>query len=268
MGRGSAASCSSARPRSRAKQGCVRMEWEAEPNALGFYERLGAVHVRDSEPSEWGRVLAVMGVSLVGDRFASVYPLVTARSVARAFTYEVPDDVERGAIVDVRFGNARRRGIVTEVGVAAPDGVVAAPVERVADTLPPALVDLALWLADYYGSTPARALQLVAPYNAKRRGERRAPSAARWRRGPAGALSAPQEPRSRASPAARRRRGNLLLRRDRQRQDRGLHPRLRGCARARARRDRARAGDRADAADARPLPRALRRPRRRPALAR
>jgi primosomal protein N' (replication factor Y) len=106
-------------------------------------------------------------------RFASVYPLVTARAVARPFTYEVPDEVERGAIVDVRFGNARRRGIVTEVGVRPPDGVVAAPVERVAETLPPALVDLALWIADYYGSTPARALALVAPYNAKRRGERR-----------------------------------------------------------------------------------------------
>jgi primosomal protein N' (replication factor Y) len=106
-------------------------------------------------------------------KYASVYPLVTARTLARAFTYEVPDDVERGAIVDVRFGNARRRGIVTEVGVAAPDGVTVAPVDRVAETLSPALVDLALWLADYYGSTPARALQLVAPYNAKRRGERR-----------------------------------------------------------------------------------------------
>jgi primosomal protein N' (replication factor Y) (superfamily II helicase) len=106
-------------------------------------------------------------------RYASVYPLVTARSVARAFTYEVPDGVERGAVVEVRFGNARRRGIVTEVGVAPPDGVTASPVERVAQTLPPALVDLALWLADYYGSTPARALQLVAPQQAKRRGERR-----------------------------------------------------------------------------------------------
>jgi primosomal protein N' (replication factor Y) len=109
-------------------------------------------------------------------RYASVYPLVTARAVARPFTYEVPDEVERGAIVDVRFGNARRRGIVTEVGVPPPDGVVAAPVERVAESLPPALVDLALWLADYYGSTPARALQLVAPYNAKRRGDRRTPA--------------------------------------------------------------------------------------------
>jgi primosomal protein N' (replication factor Y) (superfamily II helicase) len=106
-------------------------------------------------------------------RLASVYPLVNARAVARAFTYEVPDEVERGAIVDVRFGNARRRGIVTEVDVAAPEDVAVAAVERVAETLPPALVDLALWLADYYGSTPARALALVAPYNAKRRGERR-----------------------------------------------------------------------------------------------
>ncbi len=51
------------------------------------------------------------------------------------------------------------------------------PVERVAETLPPALVDLALWLADYYGSTPARALALVAPHAPKRRGERRHASA-------------------------------------------------------------------------------------------
>src|SRR5262245_8460533 len=105
---------------------------------------------------------------------ASVYPLVTARSVARPFTYSVPDETSVGAVVEVRFGNARRRGVVTEVGVEPPEGIEAAPVERVAETLPPALVELALWLADYYGSTPARALALVAPYNAKRRGEPRA----------------------------------------------------------------------------------------------
>jgi len=120
-------------------------------------------------------------------RLASVYPLVTARAVARPFTYEVPEDAEKGAIVEVRFGNARRRGVVTEVDVAAPAGVTTAAVERVAETLPPALVDLALWLADYYGSTPARALALVAPYNAKRRGERRAAAAA-------GALAAEAPP--------------------------------------------------------------------------
>ena len=56
-------------------------------------------------------------------RFASVYPLVTARAVARPFTYEVPEEAEKGAVVEVRFGNARRRGVVTEVGVALPQGV-------------------------------------------------------------------------------------------------------------------------------------------------
>ncbi|MBX5473569.1 MAG: primosomal protein N' [Thermoleophilia bacterium] len=110
-------------------------------------------------------------------RFASVYPLVTARAVARPFTYTVSDDVGRGAVVEVRFGNARRRGVVTEVGVEPPDGVDPAPVERVVETLPPPLVDLALWLADYYGSTPGRALALVAPHLPRRRGERRDVSA-------------------------------------------------------------------------------------------
>ncbi|HUJ92411.1 MAG TPA: primosomal protein N', partial [Gaiellaceae bacterium] len=111
-------------------------------------------------------------------RLASVYPLVTARAVARPFTYEVPDEAEKGDVVEVKFGNARRRGVVTEIGVAPPDGVEAAPVERVAERLPPGLVDLALWLADYYGSTPARALALVAPHAPRRRGERRDASAA------------------------------------------------------------------------------------------
>ena len=44
--------------------GAVRLEWEAEPNAVGFYEKLGGRYLRDSEASEWGRVLPVMGVSL------------------------------------------------------------------------------------------------------------------------------------------------------------------------------------------------------------
>src|SRR5206468_10476497 len=95
------------------------------------------------------------------------------RALARPFTYEVPDEVGKGAVVEIRFANARRRGVVVEVDVEAPEGVEPAAIERVLETLPPALVDLALWLADYYGSTPARALGLIAPHNAQRRGERR-----------------------------------------------------------------------------------------------
>jgi GNAT superfamily N-acetyltransferase len=44
--------------------GAKRVEWDAEPNAIGFYEKLGARYLRDSKPSEWGRVLAVMGLDL------------------------------------------------------------------------------------------------------------------------------------------------------------------------------------------------------------
>ncbi len=102
-------------------------------------------------------------------RYASVYPLVTARAVARAFTYEVPDDVGVGAIVRVPFGRSRARGIVTGLVDAPPDGIEARPIESVLGEIPSSLVELALWLADYYGSTPARALALVAPETPKRR---------------------------------------------------------------------------------------------------
>jgi GNAT superfamily N-acetyltransferase len=44
--------------------GARSMEWEAEPNAIGFYEAMGARYLRDSDPSEWGRVLQVMGIDL------------------------------------------------------------------------------------------------------------------------------------------------------------------------------------------------------------
>jgi hypothetical protein len=36
------------------------------PNSIGFYERMGARYVRDTEPSGWGRALSVMGVELNG----------------------------------------------------------------------------------------------------------------------------------------------------------------------------------------------------------
>lgn len=44
--------------------GGKQLEWEAEPHAVGFYEKLGGRYLRDSEPSEWGRVIPVMGVDL------------------------------------------------------------------------------------------------------------------------------------------------------------------------------------------------------------
>ncbi len=108
--------------------------------------------------------------------FASVYPLVPGRAVARPFTYQVEDEVGKGTVVSVRFGGTRRRGVVVALGGAPPPGVEAVAAGAVLDEVPPALVDLALWVADYYGSTPARALALVAPAKRARRGARRTPT--------------------------------------------------------------------------------------------
>ena len=120
---------------------------------------------------------AAAAATLAGVALAAVYPLVSTRSVARPFTYEVGDGIAKGAVVELRFGRGRARGVVTEVGVEAPPGIEVRPAGRTLDDLPPTLVDLALWLADYYGSTPARALELVAPVRRARRGERSSPAA-------------------------------------------------------------------------------------------
>jgi primosomal protein N' (replication factor Y) len=117
--------------------------------------------------------------------FASVYPLVSSRALARPFTYEVPEGVGKGAVVQIRLGRSTTRGVVVEAGVGAPPGIAVAPAGRVLDEVPEPLVDLALWVADYYGTTPARALELVAPVRRVPRGER--PS-------PAGRESLPGEP--------------------------------------------------------------------------
>src|SRR5262245_59004459 len=101
--------------------------------------------------------------------YASVFPLVSARGLARPFTYEVEDGVGPGAIVSAPFGRRRVRGLVVALEPRPPDGIEVVPVEGVVGQLPPALVELALWLADYYGSTPARALALVAPELPRRR---------------------------------------------------------------------------------------------------
>jgi len=107
--------------------------------------------------------------------FASVYPLVATRALARPFTYRVENGVRKGSVVAVPLHGARRRGVVVDVGVEAPEGIDPVPVDRVVDEVPAPLVDLALWLADYYGSTPGRALALVAPEKRARRGERPQP---------------------------------------------------------------------------------------------
>jgi GNAT superfamily N-acetyltransferase len=50
---------------SRARSlGSRKLQWEAEPNAVGFYERMGGRFVRDGVPSAWGRIIPVMALDL------------------------------------------------------------------------------------------------------------------------------------------------------------------------------------------------------------
>jgi GNAT superfamily N-acetyltransferase len=48
--------------------GADRMEWESDLDAVGFYERMGAQRVRNSDVTELGRVLPIMALELSQSR--------------------------------------------------------------------------------------------------------------------------------------------------------------------------------------------------------
>src|SRR4051794_6020324 len=107
-----------------------------------------------------GEANSVIGV------IARVEPLTTTRRLSGPFDYALPaEPVEVGSVVRVPFGRQRLDGVV--VGLAAkselpPERLVAPSAVR-EDSVPPDLVELALWMAAEYASTPARALSLVLP---------------------------------------------------------------------------------------------------------
>src|SRR4051812_18941220 len=95
-----------------------------------------------------------------------VEPLTPTRRLVGPFDYALPaEPVGVGSIVRVPFGRQALDGVV--VGMAesselAPERLLAPQSVR-ADSVPGDLVDLALWIAREYCSTPARALGLVLP---------------------------------------------------------------------------------------------------------
>jgi primosomal protein N' (replication factor Y) len=85
-----------------------------------------------------------------------------ARALRGPFDYLRPDGVGVGSVLVVPFGHRDVMGVVTALA----DGSEHDPVapRRVLDAdLPAELVDLALWMAREYCSTPARALSLLLP---------------------------------------------------------------------------------------------------------
>ena len=91
-----------------------------------------------------------------------VEPLTTARALRGPFDYRRPDGVDVGAILEVPFGRQRLKGVVTGLAASSEHRLVD-PLRVLADSVPPELVELALWMAEEYVSTPARALGLVLP---------------------------------------------------------------------------------------------------------
>jgi primosomal protein N' (replication factor Y) len=97
---------------------------------------------------------------------ARVEPLTRTRAVRGPFDYRLRQDqgdVEIGAVLRVPFGGRRTLGVVVELAersdvapdrLAEPDAVLPAG-------LPVDLVELAVWMAEEYCSTPARALSLL-----------------------------------------------------------------------------------------------------------
>jgi primosomal protein N' (replication factor Y) len=97
---------------------------------------------------------------------ARVQPLTTTRRLSGPFDYALPDaPVEVGSVVRVPFGHQRLDGVVVgfEEASEVPAEKLVTPTGVREDSLPPDLVALALWMADEYCSTPARALSLVLP---------------------------------------------------------------------------------------------------------
>ncbi|HEX3239612.1 MAG TPA: primosomal protein N' [Solirubrobacterales bacterium] len=97
-----------------------------------------------------------------------VEPLTTARALRGPFDYRQPaamDELEVGSVVRVPFGPRRLLGVVVELAETtevAPERL-AEPIEALEAGAPPELVELGLWVAREYCSTPSRGLQLVLP---------------------------------------------------------------------------------------------------------
>ena len=118
--------------------------------------------------------IAVAAASVLRPMIARVEPLTTTRRLAGPFDYALPEaPVDVGSIVRIPFGRQALDGVVVglaETTEVAADRLVTPSAVR-EDSVPRELVHLALWMADEYCSTPARALSLVLPPRGRPRTE-------------------------------------------------------------------------------------------------
>ncbi len=95
---------------------------------------------------------------------ARVIPLVTTRALRGPLDYSSSTTLTRGAIVRVPLAGRSVRAVVVDPAPADPHSAELAAIEGVETVgVPEPLLDLALWIGAYYGSTAARGLALVLP---------------------------------------------------------------------------------------------------------
>ena len=100
----------------------------------------------------------------------TIAEVVVTLPVAGRFHYLVPDSLAArarvGARVLVRFGGRKVTGVIVPSATRPPVGVKLVPVSDVLDEQPslsPELVDLCLWVADYYEAPPGEAIKAALP---------------------------------------------------------------------------------------------------------
>lgn len=100
---------------------------------------------------------------------AKVEPLTTARALRGPFDYRLAATMQGsvgvGSVLLVPFARRKILGVVTAMAASSdlPDEKLAEPIKVLDSGVPPRLVELGLWVADQYCSTPARGLALVTP---------------------------------------------------------------------------------------------------------
>lgn len=100
---------------------------------------------------------------------AKVEPLTTTRALKGPFDYRLTEAmvgmVDVGSILRVPFARRELLGVVTELAATSdlPPEKLAEPIAALPSDVPPLLVELGLWVAEQYCSTPARGLALVTP---------------------------------------------------------------------------------------------------------
>ncbi|MBA3499374.1 MAG: primosomal protein N', partial [Deltaproteobacteria bacterium] len=102
------------------------------------------------------------------ERYAEV---AVTLPVAGRFHYRVPPELEAraqvGARVLVRFGPRQVTGVIVRADSPLPEGIKAIAISEVLDAdvpaLPPDLVELCLWVADYYEAPPGEVMKAALP---------------------------------------------------------------------------------------------------------